>query len=179
MTEKKTKKKKRAYLDDFEKEADGTYIYKGYLYRYKGNWKENIRGLWIRTGLLIAAVVAAGLVPSAGMMNTAYVILPYTAQMTVSALFAFGVLKLSASGSEVKEYIYQRSYERFRPYLFMLFVLSAMTLAGELIHYAVSPQPQRLLYTVLFCILEAAVFLICLALNRFTQLMSFEKVKNQ
>lgn len=178
-TEKRKKKKRRAYLDDFAKEADGTYIYKGYLYRFKGNWKESIRGLVIRTGLLAAAVVAAGIVPSAGMMNTAYVILPYTAQVIAAALFAYAVLKIFSSGGEIKEYIYVKSYERFRPYLFMLFVFSLMTLSGELIHYIVSPQPERLLYTVLFCFLEAAVFLICLTLNRFTQLMGFEKVKSQ
>lgn len=48
------KKKKRAYLDDFEKDLNGNYRYRGAHYRYAGEIPRGKR--WPGCGLYAAAV---------------------------------------------------------------------------------------------------------------------------
>ena len=61
------RKKKRAYLDDFEKDLNGNYQYRGAHYHYKGTKSRGraLAGLWVLCGGGAALVVAAGLVPGA------------------------------------------------------------------------------------------------------------------
>ena len=58
------RKKKRAYLDDFEKDLNGNYQYRGAHYHYKGTKSRGraLAGLWVLCGGGAALVVAAGLV---------------------------------------------------------------------------------------------------------------------
>ena len=59
------RKKKRAYLDDFEKDLNGNYQYRGAHYHYKGTKSRGraLAWLWVLCGGGAALVVAAGLVP--------------------------------------------------------------------------------------------------------------------
>lgn len=61
------RKKKRAYLDDFEKDLNGNYQYRGAHYHYKGAKSRGraLAGLWVLCGGGAVLVVAAGLVPGA------------------------------------------------------------------------------------------------------------------
>jgi len=56
------RKKKRAYLDDFEKDLNGNYQYRGAHYHYKGTKSRGraLAGLWVLCGGGAALVVAAG-----------------------------------------------------------------------------------------------------------------------
>ena len=47
------KKKKRAYLDDFEKDLNGNYQYRGAHYRYAG--EHLTAGCWLCCGCFAAA----------------------------------------------------------------------------------------------------------------------------
>ena len=46
------RKKKRAYLDDFEKDLNGNYQYRGAHYHYKGTKSRGraLAGLWVLCG---------------------------------------------------------------------------------------------------------------------------------
>ena len=75
------RKKKRAYLDDFEKDLNGNYQYRGAHYHYKGTKSRGraLAGLWVLCGGGAALVVAAGLVPGATAYAPFWLLLPYMA----------------------------------------------------------------------------------------------------
>ena len=82
MAERENKKRRgrRAYLEDFHKTATGEYVYEGEIHHFRPGrltWKQAMLRLWLCTGVMIAGVVAAGVVPAAGPRNTVYVVLPY------------------------------------------------------------------------------------------------------
>ena len=59
------KKKKRAYLDDFEKDLNGNYQYRGAHYRYAGEHPHSrvLALLWLFCGGGAALTVGAGALP--------------------------------------------------------------------------------------------------------------------
>ena len=61
------KKKKRAYLDDFEKDLNGNYQYRGAHYRYAGEHPHSrvLALLWLFCGGGAALTVGAGALPGA------------------------------------------------------------------------------------------------------------------
>ena len=61
------KKKKRAYLDDFEKDLNGNYQYRGAHYRYAGEHPHSrvLALLWLFCGSGAALTVGAGALPGA------------------------------------------------------------------------------------------------------------------
>ena len=61
------KKKKRAYLDDFEKDLNGNYQYRGAHYRYAGGYPHSrvLALLWLFCGGGAALTVGAGALPGA------------------------------------------------------------------------------------------------------------------
>ena len=61
------KKKKRAYLDDFEKDLNGNYQYRGAHYRYAGEHSHSrvLALLWLFCGGGAALTVGAGALPGA------------------------------------------------------------------------------------------------------------------
>ena len=75
------RKKKRAYLDDFEKDLNGNYQYRGAHYHYKGAKSRGraLAGLWVLCGGGAVLVVAAGLVPGATAYAPFWLLLPYMA----------------------------------------------------------------------------------------------------
>ena len=83
------RKKKRAYLDDFEKDLNGNYQYRGAHYHYKGTKSRGraLAGLWVLCGGGAALVVAAGLVPGATAYAPFWLLLPYMAGL-LAAVFA-------------------------------------------------------------------------------------------
>lgn len=183
MTDQKDSKKKkngrRAYLNDFKLQDNGEYIYKGTVYRFKGDWKQCRKTLWTLCAVLAVLVIAGGLLPSAGMMNAFYVILPYLGEAVTAALLIYAVYKLTKGDGNIREYIYVKTFERFREYFMMLFIFSVMCLIGEILCLIITKNIGKLLFSVIFMILQVFVFGIASALNRHSQAMSFKKMKSE
>ena len=87
------KKKKRAYLDDFEKDLNGNYQYRGAHYRYAGEHPHSrvLALLWLFCGGGAALTVGAGALPGATAHAPVYLLLPYMAAL-VLALYAVVLL---------------------------------------------------------------------------------------
>ena len=91
------KKKKRAYLDDFEKDLNGNYQYRGAHYRYAGEHSHSrvLALLWLFCGSGAALTVGAGALPGATAHAPVYLLLPYMAALVLAdrtkiALFVQG-----------------------------------------------------------------------------------------
>lgn len=131
------KKRRRAYLDDFKKTGEGQYRYEGALYQSALPEKERKKAAGL-LGLLCCSVtaltLAAGCVPSAGMQNSVYVLLPYAVQMAaaLSTVWAYG--RMARGGNPLREYIYESTVLKLPLRGGLTGCLALVCAAGEFIH---------------------------------------------
>ena len=105
------RKKKRAYLDDFEKDLNGNYQYRGAHYHYKGTKSRGraLAWLWVLCGGGAALVVAAGLVPGATAYAPVWLLLPYMAGLLAAGYAVYLLVRLTAAGEPLRAYIHEQT----------------------------------------------------------------------
>ena len=108
------RKKKRAYLDDFEKDLNGNYQYRGAHYHYKGTKSRGraLAGLWVLCGGGAALVVAAGLVPGATAYAPFWLLLPYMAGLLAAVYAVYLLVRLTAAGEPLRAYLHEQTVQK-------------------------------------------------------------------
>ena len=126
-------KKHRSYLDDFQRDVNGEYQYRGAHYRYAGmmEYRTLRRSLWLCCGLGSALVLAAGCLPGATAGAAWYVTLP-----TMLALVAAGVLlwttaQWSRGGMTLRAYVHARTVRRLPAEALIAAGMSAFGAVGQ------------------------------------------------
>ena len=105
------KKKKRAYLDDFEKDLNGNYQYRGAHYRYAGEHPHTrvLALLWLFCGGGAALTVGAGALPGATAHAPVYLLLPYMAALVLALYAVVLLVRLTRGGARVRAYIHEQT----------------------------------------------------------------------
>ena len=127
------KKKKRAYLDDFEKDLNGNYQYRGAHYRYAGTMPRGrvLARLWLCCGGGAALTVAAGALPGATARAPIYLLLPYMAAL-VAALYAVVLLvRFTRGGEKLRAYIHEQTAQKLPGLCRAAAVLCGAAAAGQ------------------------------------------------
>lgn len=126
-------KKYRSYLDDFQRDVNGEYQYRGAHYRYAGmmEYRTLRRSLWLCCGCGSALVLAAGCLPGATAGAAWYVTLP-----TMLALVAAGVLlwttaQWSRGGMTLRAYVHARTVRRLPAEALIAAGMSAFGAVGQ------------------------------------------------
>ena len=126
-------KKHRSYLDDFQRDVNGEYQYRGAHYRYAGTMEYQTlrRSLWLCCGFGTALVLAAGCLPGATAGAAWYVTLP-----TMLALVAAGVLlwttaQWSRGGMTLRAYVHARTVRRLPAEALIAAGMSAFGAVGQ------------------------------------------------
>ncbi len=165
------RKKKRAYLDDFEKDLNGNYQYRGAHYHYAGEQPRGkaMTGLWALCGGGAVLVVAAGLVPGATAYAPFWLLLPYMAGLLAAVYAVYLLVRLTAAGNPLRAYIHEQTVQKLPGSCMLAAVLAAITAAAQLVQLALAGQslPARLVFTLLQA---AAVAAYVLANKRFKAL---------
>ncbi len=147
------RKKKRAYLDDFEKDLNGNYQYRGAHYRYAG---EHPRGqmmarLWALCGGGAVLAVAAGFVPGATTRAPFWLLLPYMAGLLAAVYAVYLLVRLTAGGDPLRAYLHEQTVQKLPSACMLAAVLTAVTAAAQMVQLALVGQnlPTRLMFTLL------------------------------
>ena len=126
-------KKHRSYLDDFQRDVNGEYQYRGAHYCYAGmmEYRTLRRSLWLCCGFGTALVLAAGCLPGATAGAAWYVTLP-----TMLALVAAGVLlwttaQWSRGGMTLRAYVHARTVRRLPAEALIAAGMSAFGAVGQ------------------------------------------------
>ena len=126
-------KKHRSYLDDFQRDVNGEYQYRGAHYRYAGmmEYRTLRRSLWLCCGCGSALVLVAGCLPGATAGAAWYVTLP-----TMLALVAAGVLlwttaQWSRGGMTLRAYFHARTVRRLPAEALIAAGMSAFGAVGQ------------------------------------------------
>ena len=127
------KRGRRSYLDDFQRDVNGEYQYRGAHYRYAGTMEYQTlrRSLWLCCGFGTALVLAAGCLPGATAGAAWYVTLP-----TMLALVAAGVLlwttaQWSRGGMTLRAYVHARTVRRLPAEALIAAGMSAFGAVGQ------------------------------------------------
>lgn len=163
----KTKRNRRAYLNDFKKNSEGTYEYQGQIYVWEASpgtcRKERII---LGTAGLAAAVciLLAGCLSAPGMMNCVYVILPYTVSFVCGFSTLWGLARLLKTGQELRAYVYEATVIQVPRRASGTILGAAVTILNECIylflHGAEGQMEQALLFLGANGIAIAALFLL-------------------
>jgi hypothetical protein len=159
MTDKKNKKSGRhAYLNKFEKNNSDQYEYRGTIYTYDdkalsyGRW---LARLWICGIVMAAAVLVNGCIPAPGMQNCIYVLLPYVLQLLAAVSVCWAIVRLTAGGAQLREYIYQATVEKLPMRTMLTAILAIAAAVGEVIFLIRNGAGDYLRAAICFLVLEA------------------------
>lgn len=181
MAEKK-RKGRRAYLNDFQKDEKGQYVYQGALYEWKGEKGTLRRELMVLWGLCIvmmASLLTAGCVDTPGAMNAAYVVLPLTVSLVFGISAGWGLWRLTSGGNPMRAYVYEQSAGRIPGRLAGTMLGAGMTVAGEMIFLFRNGFGEKVPETVLFVGLEGLAFAMAAIFRIRIGKMNWENVKNE
>ena len=129
------KNNRRAYLNDFQKDETGAYVYCGAVYDYEGSG-QSLRSLKIRLCVLgilaLVSLLLSGLIRVPGMERSIYILLPYAAALCGSISVCWALTRLLAGSTSLREYLYRESIEKLPVRSIFTACCSAAALAGEL-----------------------------------------------
>ena len=127
----------RAYLADFQKTASGTYVYTGATYVYAKNAdrsrRRTLQLLWLWCAVLVAGVLVPGCVPAGGMLNCAYVILPFSGELICAVCTVWAVVRLSVNRDPLREYVYRATVEALPRRAVATAIFAAAACVGEIV----------------------------------------------
>lgn len=131
--EQKKRRGRRAYLDDYETQADGQIVYTGKVYIYTGarSWKKALGVLWLWTGLLGVCVLICGMLPASGMLNTVYVLLPWVLAFVGMGSVILALYRMARQGKELKEHVYKSTAAALPLRVMFTAVCCAVTSLGQ------------------------------------------------
>ena len=147
------RKNKHAYLDDFEKDLNGNYQYRGAHYYYKGTQPRGkaLAGLWVLCGGGAACLLAAGFVHGATAHAPFWLLLPYMAGLLAGGYVLYLLVRLTAGGDPLRAYIHEQTAQKLPGVCLAAAVLAALTAAAQLVQLALGGQnlAARLLFAAL------------------------------
>ncbi|MBQ6116354.1 MAG: hypothetical protein IJL08_03415 [Oscillospiraceae bacterium] len=158
MAEKKKRKGRRAYLNDFYTDVTGNTVYTGQMIRYAGEmpW----RGAARRTGVLTGAVTACALIvfclpaPSMTGMNKSYVVLPLILEAVGVLLTVWAAVRLLCNGPDLRSYVWEASAKKLPWWLEMTAVFAAVGVVGNVIYLAVKGFGGKVFLSLLVIVLH-------------------------
>lgn len=154
------KKHRKAYLNDFHKSLSGEYIYHGVTYTFEGSKKERSHlyyKLLAIGAVLFAAGLTSGCITAPGTLNCFYVLIPYMVSFMASVSLIWGLCRLWAGGSPLREYVYQATLDQFQPRGTLTAVSAGCALLGETVYVIRNGSEGLVSGMILFLICQALV----------------------
>lgn len=177
MPEKKYKGRK-AYLNDFKKNAQGEYEYRGNLYEWRGSEAEHrkeLAVLWgLCVGMLIALITAVSL-DAPGTFNCIYVIFPAAISLIFGISVAWGLWRLSVGGNPMRGYIYEATIGALPLRSLGTMAAAVVGIAGELFYLLRNGAGEKIFGAVILLLTEVAA-LFCVWLIRKKIMVISEKM---
>lgn len=150
---------KNGYLQDFKGNRSEGYVYTGESYQADGpERKRLLTKLWGLQALMLAAAIVPGIVTTAGLQNTFYVILPYVFWLLSDFYLAFVLGNMTFGGNPMRAYVYERTVARFMPCAAAPFVGAVLTAFNLCIFLIKGGEGQGAVLCLACCILQGVCF---------------------
>lgn len=159
-TSKNKKNNRRAYLNDFQKDETGAFVYCGDVYDYEGS-EQSLRSLKVRLSVLgilaLAALLWTGLIRVPGMDHSIYILLPYAAALCGSVSMCWALGRLCIGGVSLRAYLYKDSIEKLPVRCVFTACCSMAAFAGELVYILINGIEAQRNGFILFLIQQIVV----------------------
>lgn len=165
----RNKPKKRAYLDAFEKNAQGNYVYAGELYYWQGvetDRRRQMRLLWLLSVVLLGSAALSLCVTAPGTLNCAYVLVPCAGSFLGAISVCRGLYRLSAGKNPLRAYIYNASVKQIPIRALCTCAGAAISIAGEIIYVLSNGTEEKRTGFLVFLLLEGIIFMTSLSVER-------------
>ena len=173
MAEKKKRKGRRAYLNDFYTDLGGNTVYTGKMIRYLGPHPYPVarRRVGVLCGLVCACVFAVACLPAPSMlgMGKFYVVLPFILEAIAVLLTVWAAVRMLYHGETLRSYIHEASVKKLPWWLEMTAVFAAVSVVTNVVYLAINGFGGKLflsLALIVFHILAALFALLCLRFLR-------------
>ena len=157
------RKKRRAYLQDFVRNADGTYEYVGTAYAYSAEngtpRKAFLARVAVCSAVCAASVALKGTVPSPGTDNSPFVLLPYAACAIAMLIFLWATAGILFSGDPIREYKLERAVRPIMRRAAAFAIAEGLCAVGETVFIIMNGVGDKLIGAIAFyalCALGAA-----------------------
>lgn len=114
--EEEKKRKRKAYLDSFQKDNNGKYVYKGDMYVFQPQERElrrEMARLWGLALVMISAQIIAGCVDAPGTGRSFYVLIPYMISLIAGISVCWGLGRMTEGGAVCVLMCMKRRFRRF------------------------------------------------------------------
>ena len=132
--EKKKRRGRRAYLEDFHQNVAGEYIYTGQTHAWKAPRGKTLLKLWLCAIAAIGAAVAAGCVPNTGMERRVWALIPYVLMLISSGVQGWLLYKLTDGGDPVRDYVWKASVPRLPAAGIVTGILALASIVTEIVN---------------------------------------------
>lgn len=162
MAEKKYKGRK-AYLNDFQKNENGEYVYQGNLYAWQGESSLLRKKLFLLWGIGIAMVgllASSAWVDAPGATGTFYVVIPVCAALIFGVSMLWGLGRLTAGGNVLRAYVYEATVVQLPIRAMFTLVSAGAAIIGELLFLIINGSGEKLPAALVFLVMESTAFLL-------------------
>lgn len=177
MSEKEKKKGRRAYLNDFEENGEGNYEYRGERYVFVGEEQERkriLRTLMILCALVLVLSLAEGCLPVPGLSWTAYVLIPYAAEIAGAVSCCLAAGRLLTGEYPLRAYVYQSTVKKLPLRTGLTAAAALAVLLLETVYLILNGSGGQTGYIVYFYVLQTAALGCALALFHTQKQMRWE-----
>lgn len=179
MSDKK-RRNKRAYLEAFQKNDSGKYVYTGKLFYWQQEEEKKRRELWLLRALSLAVffcTAAACCVRAPGTVHCAYVIIPCTASFLLSISICVGMYRLG-KGGPLRDHDYQASVQKLPLRAACTWAAAASAVLGEIVFVLKNGMEEKTGGFILFLLLEGAAAMAAFEIRRRIKKMVFSNFVN-
>ncbi|MGM9521395.1 MAG: hypothetical protein ACI3VB_02835 [Oscillospiraceae bacterium] len=155
----KKRRGRRAYLDDFVKNAAGEYVYTGAHYSLSGGkaaFKKAAALICAASAVIAGLIIACGCIPAAGMDNCFYVIIPYAAGLISAGSVVWAACRLASGGNPMREYVYEATVLKLPLRCTVIFAFSILTFLCDVLFLILNGFDGKMTATIIFLAFELA-----------------------
>ncbi|MBR1757896.1 MAG: hypothetical protein IJ744_04105 [Lachnospiraceae bacterium] len=177
--EKKKRRSRRAYLNDFHLNEKGEYVYEGKMIGLVGDestYRQYLTVITVMSFLILGFTVAAECLPAVTLSKFGLTVIPWLGQLITASLVIYAAWKILWGKNPMREYIYKASAEKLPTRLLLTAAFSFFTAAEETIYILVNGCAGEVLFTVLRPVFSLVCGILAVLLYQFVKKTEWKEI---
>lgn len=176
---KQKKKNRRAYLNDFTLGENGEYSYSGAKYTPTPtdgkSTKRAFGELLVISVLSLVLSVIGGCIPSAGMLNCFYVILPFIGEIATVVSVLWIMCRILYHGFPLREYVSKATAEKLSDRCRFPMIFSALGMVCTILYIILNGFDNQLPATLIYLLIKVNIFLLFFTFRKLYSKITWSK----
>lgn len=174
--EKKKKSFRKEYLNDFQKDGSGKYVYSGEHRTYErgtDSFRKEMFIIWICLAVPAALLIVIGCIPGSGLMGNILIILPYALELIALFIVIWKMVRLTYGGTTLRKYVHESTVLHIPVYASVTAAIAVIALAGIIISLIMGSFSGSTAGMVLYILAQVALGVGSLLTARFVKNMKW------